>query len=143
MNLLGKARVRTIRRVADRLDESIHASADIHTHDNARFQLASFAHLLGTIYDIRFEIYQRKFFVKFLNNTLNAVTPFFFFSIGGYLVIRGKLSAGVVVAVLAAYKDLSSPWKELLDCYQRARTSRSNTSRWSSSSSPTACSTSG
>ncbi|HTZ76324.1 MAG TPA: ABC transporter transmembrane domain-containing protein [Stellaceae bacterium] len=124
VNLLGKARVRTIRRVADRLNESIHASADIHSHDNARFQLASFAHLLGTIYDIRFEIYQRKFFVKFLNNTLNAVTPFFFFSIGGYLVIRGQLSAGVVVAMLAAYKDLSSPWKELLDYYQSFQDTR-------------------
>ena len=124
VNLLGKARVRTIRRVADRLNESIHASADIHSHDNARFQLASFAHLLGTIYDIRFEIYQRKFFVKFLNNTLNAVTPFFFFSIGGYLVIRGELSAGVVVAMLAAYKDLSSPWKELLDYYQSFQDTR-------------------
>jgi ABC-type multidrug transport system fused ATPase/permease subunit len=124
VNLLGKARVRTIRRVADRLNESIHASADIHSHDNARFQLASFAHLLGTIYDIRFEIYQRKFFVKFLNNTLNAVTPFFFFSIGGYLVIQGELSAGVVVAMLSAYKDLSSPWKELLDYYQQFQDTR-------------------
>ncbi len=92
---------------------------EIHTHDNARYQLAGFAHLLGTIYDIRFEIYQRKFFVKFLNNTLNQVTPFFFFAIGGYLVIRGSLSAGALVAVLAAYKDLSAPWKELLDYYQQ------------------------
>ena len=124
VNLLGKARVRTIRRVADRLNESIHASVDIHGNDNARYRLASFAHLLGTIYDIRFEIYQRKFFVKFLNNTLNAVTPFFFFSIGGYLVIRGELSAGVVVAMLAAYKDLSSPWKELLDYYQQFQDTR-------------------
>ncbi|HKD36333.1 MAG TPA: ATP-binding cassette domain-containing protein, partial [Pirellulales bacterium] len=78
----------------------------------------SFAHLLGTIYDIRFEIYQRKFAVKFLNNTLNAATPFFFFLIGGYLVIKGSLSAGSLVAVLSAYKELASPWKELLDYYQ-------------------------
>jgi putative ABC transport system ATP-binding protein len=119
VNLLGKARVRTIRRVADRVSETTYGVGDIHTHDNARHQLAGFAHLLGTIYDIRFEIYQRKFFVKFLNNTLNAVTPFFFFSIGGYLVIRGSLSAGALVAVLAAYKDLSAPWKELLDYYQQ------------------------
>jgi ABC-type multidrug transport system fused ATPase/permease subunit len=118
VNLLGKARVRTMRRVADRVSETTYGVGDIHAHDNARFQLASFTNLLGTIYDIRFEIYQRKFFVKFLNNTLNAVTPFFFFAIGGYLVIRGNLSAGALVAVIAAYKDLSSPWKELLDYYQ-------------------------
>ena len=119
VNLLGKQRVRTIRRVADRTGESTFGAGEILTHDNARYQLASFARLLGTIYDIRFEIYQRKFFVKFLNNTLNQVTPFFFFAIGGYLVIRGNLSAGALVAVISAYKDMSAPWKELLDYYQQ------------------------
>jgi len=118
VNLLGKQRVRTIRRVADRTGESTFGSGEILTHDNARYQLASFSRLLGTIYDIRFEIYQRKFFVKFLNNTLNQVTPFFFYAIGGYLVIRGSLSAGALVAVIAAYKEMSAPWKELLDYYQ-------------------------
>ena len=119
VNLLGKQRVRTIRRVADRTGESTFGAGEILANDNARYQLASFARLLGTIYDIRFEIYQRKFFVKFLNNTLNQVTPFFFFAIGGYLVIRGSLSAGALVAVISAYKDMSAPWKELLDYYQQ------------------------
>ena len=89
--------------------------------------MAGFAHLLGTIYDIRFESFQRKFFVKFLNNFLNQLTPFFFFSIGGYLVIRGGpdgLSVGALAAVLLAYKDLASPWKELLDFYQMLQDSK-------------------
>ena len=118
VNQLGKARVRTVRRVADRVSETTYGVAEIHANDSARYQLTSFASLLGVIYEIRYEIYQRKFFVKFLNNTLNALTPFFFFSIGGYLVIRGQLSAGALVAVLSAYKDLAGPWKELLDYYQ-------------------------
>ena len=33
-------------------------------------------------------------------------------------MIQGKLSFGALVAVLAAYKDLSGPWKELLNFYQ-------------------------
>ncbi|MEM8663945.1 MAG: ATP-binding cassette domain-containing protein, partial [Pseudomonadota bacterium] len=41
-----------------------------------------------------------------------------FYSVGGYLVIEGSLSFGALVAVLAAYKDLASPWKELLNWYQ-------------------------
>src|SRR5215831_14497223 len=119
VNQLNRRRVRTVRQVADRVQESASGIADILANDTARLQLTGFAHLLGTIYDIRFEIYQRKFFVKFLNNTLNQVTPFFFFAIGGYLVIRGNLSAGALVAVLSAYKDMSAPWKELLDYYQQ------------------------
>src|SRR5208283_4974526 len=70
VNQLARRRVRTIRQVADRVQESATGMADILANDNARLQLTGFAHLLGTIYDIRFEIYQRKFFVKFLNNFL-------------------------------------------------------------------------
>src|SRR3546814_7980036 len=76
---------------------------------------------------IRFEIYQRKFFIKFLNNFINQLTPFFFYAIGGYLVIRGNLSFGALIAVLAAYKDLAGPWKELLDYYQMKEEDRKST----------------
>jgi len=124
VNQLGKRRVRTVREVADRVHESAAGIVDIHANDSVKSQLTTFAHLMGMIYDIRFEIYQRKFFVKFLNNFIAQLTPFFFYSIGGYLVIRGNLSFGALVAVLAAYKDLASPWKELLDFYQIKEDSR-------------------
>jgi ABC-type multidrug transport system fused ATPase/permease subunit len=123
-NLLGKQRVRTVRVVADRVQETAAGMVEIHANDTVKLQLADFAHLLGRIYDIRFEIYQRKFFTKFLNNFINQLTPFFFYSIGGYLVIRGGLSFGALVAVLAAYKDMASPWKELLDFYQNKENTR-------------------
>jgi len=118
VNQLNRRRVRTVRQVADRVQESATGIADILANDMVKLQLTGFAHLLGTIYDIRFEVFQRKFFVKFLNNFLGQLTPFFFLSIGGYLVIRDELSVGALAAVLWAQKDLASPWKELLDFYQ-------------------------
>ncbi len=124
VNQLGKRRVRTVRQVADRVQESAAGIVEIHANDTVKLQLADFAHVLGVIYDIRFEIYRRKFFIKFLNNFLGQLTPFFFFSLGGYLVIQGGLSLGSLVAVLAAYKDMASPWKELLDFYQIRENSR-------------------
>jgi len=124
VNQLGKRRVRTVRQVADRVHESSAGIVEILANDTVRLHLTDFAHLLGVIYDIRFEIYRRKFFVKFLNNFIAQLTPFFFYAIGGYLVIRGGLSFGALVAVLAAYKDLASPWKELLDFYQIKEDSR-------------------
>ena len=48
------------------------------------------------------------------------MTPFFFYSIGGYFVIEGTLSLGALVAVLAAYKDFSAPLRELFRYYQSA-----------------------
>jgi putative ABC transport system ATP-binding protein len=121
---LGRQRVRKVRTLSDRIGESIAAQVEIRTNSGAPHQLADISRRLGEIYDIRFEIYNRKFFVKFLNNFLNQLTPFFFFLIGGYFVIMGELSFGALVAVLAAYKDLSSPWKELLDFYQQKEDSR-------------------
>jgi len=124
VNLLNKQRVRTMREVADRVQDSSAGIVEIHANDTVKLQLTDFAHLLGRIYDIRFEIYRRKFFAKFLNNFLTQLTPFFFYAIGGYLVIRGNLSFGALVAVLAAYKDMASPFKELLDFYQQKEDSR-------------------
>jgi putative ABC transport system ATP-binding protein len=124
VNQLGKLRVRQIRQVADRIGESASGIAEIHANDAVRLQLARFTQMMGRIYDIRFEVYQRKFFVKFLNNFLGQLTPFFFYAIGGYLVIRGSLSFGALVAVLGAYKDLGGPWNELLTFYQLKETAR-------------------
>ena len=59
--------------------------------------------------------------MKFLNNFITQLTPFFFYSVGGYLAIRGDITVGALVAALAAYKDLSSPWKELLTYYNQVQ----------------------
>src|SRR5256884_861697 len=124
VNQLGKQRVRTVRIVADKVQESASGIIEIQANDTVKLNLTDFAHVLGRIYDIRFEIYKRKFFAKFLNNFIGQLTPFFFYSLGGYLVIKGDLSFGALVAILAAYKDLASPWKELLDFYQIKEDSR-------------------
>ena len=119
VNALGKLRVQNVRRMAEHLGQSVSSIIEIHAHDAALFELSRFTDRLGTIYDIRYEIYRRKFFIKFLNNFIDKLTPFFFFSIGGYLVIQGDLTVGALVAVLTAYKDLAGPWKELLTWYQQ------------------------
>jgi ABC-type multidrug transport system fused ATPase/permease subunit len=118
VNELSKQRVRTLRQVADRVGEGVSGIAEIHAHGTSRFERADISAKLGRIYDIRFDIYKRKYFIKFLNNFIASITPFFFYSVGGYFVIRGELSLGALVAVLAAYKDLNPPWKALLKYYQ-------------------------
>ena len=124
VNALGKQRVKRVRVLSDRIGESISGVQEVHANDLSRLMLARFSARLGEIYDIRFEIYRRKFFIKFLNNFLAQVTPFLFYSIGGYLAITGHLSLGALVAVLAAYKDVAAPWKELLNYYQRQADAR-------------------
>lgn len=118
VNMLAKERVRTVRKLADRIGETIAGVAEVHAHDTSALERTDVSDRLGVIFDIRYRIFKLKYFIKFLNNFIGQLTPFFFYSVGGYLVIEGDLSFGALVAVLAAYKDLSSPWKELLDFYQ-------------------------
>ena len=117
INLLSKERVQTARALSDRIGESVAGAAEIRSNDTFHLERADISERLGRIYSIRFDIFKRKFFVKFLNNFLAQITPFFFYSVGGYLVIKGSLSLGALVAVLAAYKDILAPWKELLTWY--------------------------
>lgn len=118
LNLLKKERVLLVRKLSERVGEVVSSVQEIHAHDTSQLELADFSKRLGSVYRVRYQIYKQKFLIKFLNNFAAQVTPFFFYSIGGYLVISGRLTLGALVATLAAYKDLSAPWKELLNHYQ-------------------------
>lgn len=121
VNLLNIERVQEVRRFSERIGETIAGVEDIRANAVAPYTLAHFSQGLGRLFDIRYRIYQKKYFMKFVNNLISQMTPFFFFSIGGYLVIQGNLTIGALVAALAAYKDLSSPWKELLAYYNQTQ----------------------
>lgn len=124
VNQLAKQRVQNVRLLSDHLGESIGGISEIHTNDSGQYQLSRFSHRLGIIYDIRYEIFRRKFFIKFFNNFLAQFTPFLFYSIGGYLAIKGNLSVGALIAVISAHKDMNAPWKELLAYYQQLADAR-------------------
>ena len=124
VNALAKERVRTVRKLSEKIGENVSGIQEIRANDASELELADFASRVGTIFEIRYKIYRKKFFIKFLNNFLAQLTPFFFYSIGGYLVIMGDLTFGALVAILAAYKDLSGPWKELLNYYQQSADAR-------------------
>ncbi len=116
--LLSRERVKNIRVISDKIGESIAGIEQIHADDASAWHSADIGNRLYENFRIRYEIYNRKYFIKFLNNFMNQLTPFFFYLIGGYLVIEGDLSLGALLAVIAAYKDLAAPWKELLAYYQ-------------------------
>src|SRR5216110_2027189 len=117
--VLGRERQLTARALAGRIAECVEGAAEIHAHDTSNYERAEISARLGRIFRIRFELYQRKFMVKFLNNFLSQVTPFLFYTLGGYLVIVGRLDIGALVAVIAAYKDLPGPVEELIDWDQQ------------------------
>ncbi|MFC3614399.1 cyclic nucleotide-binding domain-containing protein [Lutimaribacter marinistellae] len=121
INLLNKKRIQEVRVLAAQIGENASGASTLRNNGGWRYRGAMISHQLGRLFGIRFEIYQKKFFMKFLNNFISQLTPFLFYSVGGYLVIQGQVTVGALVAALAAYKDLSSPWKELLTYYNQTQ----------------------
>ncbi|NEK22635.1 cyclic nucleotide-binding domain-containing protein [Sulfitobacter sp. JBTF-M27] len=121
INLLNKERIKEVRHFAAEIGETAAGITDLRTNGGWRYRLAGFTDRLGRLFEVRFRIYQKKFFMKFLNNFITQLTPFFFYAVGGYLAIKGQITVGALVAALAAYKDLSSPWKELLAYYNQTQ----------------------
>ncbi|MDM9624749.1 ABC transporter ATP-binding protein [Rhizobium sp. S152] len=112
---LGRQRQLTARELSGRVGEIVDGIGTIHGNDTSNLERADIATRLGLIFSIRYDLYQWKFLVKFLNNFLAQVTPFLFYAIGGYLALQGRLDIGQLVAVISAYKDLPGPLKELID----------------------------
>ena len=116
---LNRERVLAARALAGRIGEVVEGAVEVHAHDTSNFERADLSARLGRIFQIRYEVFQRKFFVKFLNNFLAQMTPFVFYLGGGFLALYGYLDIGALVAVIAAYKDLPGPIKEIIDWDQR------------------------
>lgn len=112
---LGRQRQITARQLSGRIGELMDGISTIHAMDTTNFERADMSARLGRIFKIRYDLYQWKFMVKFLNNFLAQLTPFVFYSFGGYLTIQGSLDVGQLIAVINAYKDLPGPLKELID----------------------------
>ncbi len=113
--ILGRQRELSARELSGRVGEIIDSIGSVHAYDTSNYERADIVNRLGHIFKIRYELYQWKFLVKFINNFLASLTPFFFYSIGGYLALTGHLDIGQLVAVIAAYDNLPGPLKDLID----------------------------
>lgn len=112
---LGRQRQLTARQLSGRVSELAEGVGAIRAFDTSNYERADVADRLGRIFRIRYDLYQWKFLVKFINNFLAQLTPFLFYLIGGWLTISGSLDVGQLVAVINAYRDLPGPLKELID----------------------------
>ncbi len=118
VNRLSRIRIQEMRRLGREL------SHQLHTEQAAASAFSQICSSFIELEKIRRRIFNLKFFIKALNNFLTALTPFFFYSLGGYFVMQDRISLGALVAVLAAHKDFSAPLKELFRYYQMLEDTR-------------------
>ena len=116
---LGKQRQIVSRALAGKIGEVVETLDEVSNHGTAALERGLVAQRLETLFGIRYQLYGRKFAVKALNNLMAQMTPFLFYTIGGYAALTGGLGIGQLVAVIAAYRDLPPPVKELIDWDQQ------------------------
>ena len=119
INLMNRDRIERARKLSGRVGESVSGIRDIHANNTEVFSQADFSKHLDGIFKVRYRLFRTKYFMKALNVFLLKLTPLLFYSVGGILILNGRLSVGALVAALAAYSNLTTPWKELLKYYQR------------------------
>ncbi|WP_052065371.1 ABC transporter transmembrane domain-containing protein [Thalassospira australica] len=109
INVLSRARLQTVRDLGERIEGLGRGN---------RSELRGIYKAYRNMHSLRLMIHKKKFMMKSLNNFISQLTPFFFYTIGGYLVITDELTLGALIAVLTAYKDMGAPLKELFRYYQ-------------------------
>lgn len=75
---------------------------------------------IGRVYRNRMQIFAWKFAGKSGVNLLNSLAPLAALVAGGYMVIQGDTSLGVVVAFLSGFDRLADPIRQLLSFYRLA-----------------------
>jgi putative ABC transport system ATP-binding protein len=116
---LGRQRQIASRAFAGKIGEVVETMAEVTNHGTSAVEKSQVAQRLETLFGIRYRLYGRKFAVKTLNNLLAQITPFLFYAVGGYFALAGRLDLGQLVAVIAAYRDVPTPVKELIDWDQQ------------------------
>ncbi len=116
---LARQRQIASRAFAGKIGEVVETLAEVANHGTAAVEKGLIAQRLELLFGIRYRLYARKFAVKALNNLLAQMTPFLFYAVGGYFALAGRLDLGQLVAVIAAYRDLPTPVKELIDWDQQ------------------------
>ena len=117
-NAENKKRVDVSRDFSGKLAEAISGIHEI--QGNAAYHLENnkFELLVNKLQKIRitWNLYRQG--IKVSSNFFTSFSPFIIFLLGGYLVIKGRLELGSLVAFLSAQEKLFDPWKELIDVYQ-------------------------
>jgi ABC-type multidrug transport system fused ATPase/permease subunit len=117
-NKANKKRVDLSRETSSQIAESISGIQEVQIHGAYEQENYKFDTLVEELKKTRIRWSIFRFGIKTTNNFFVSLGPFVVFIFGGYLVMRGELALGAMVAFLSAQEKLYDPWKELIEFYQ-------------------------
>lgn len=83
-----------------------------------------FLSLAARAFAVRLAIYRLKYVLTFLGNLLDAAGPMAVLVIGGWLVVRGQATMGVLVVSITALQRFGDPLDQLMTYYRTAQNAR-------------------
>jgi ABC-type bacteriocin/lantibiotic exporter with double-glycine peptidase domain len=84
-----------------------------------RGHVAAILHGVRTNYRLRMRMNLLKAELKAIRNIIERLADVLVLGVGAAMVIGGDVTLGVVVAFLAALREMRGPWTELVDFYRR------------------------
>jgi ABC-type multidrug transport system fused ATPase/permease subunit len=126
VSALSRDRVRMVRGLSDRIQESAGGLPEIYANDTTAYEASRFRHQLQRIFRVRLNIYNLKYLIKWINNFLEKFGQFVLLLVGGWLIINQpeEFNLGSLVAFLSAYAQLNEPWRELINFFQLRENAR-------------------
>jgi ABC-type multidrug transport system fused ATPase/permease subunit len=126
VSALSRDRVRMVRGLSDRIQESVGGLPEIYANDTVAYEAGRFRHQLQRIFKVRLNIYNLKYLIKWINNFLEKFGQFVLLLVGGWLIINQpeEFNLGALVAFLQAYGQLNEPWRELINFFQLRENAR-------------------
>jgi ABC-type multidrug transport system fused ATPase/permease subunit len=126
VSALARDRVRMVRGLSDRIQESVGGLQEIYANDTTAYEAGRFGRQLQRIFRIRLSIYNLKYLIKWINNFLEKFGQFVLLLVGGWLIINHPetFNLGTLVAFLQAYGQLNEPWRELINFFQLKENAR-------------------
>jgi putative ABC transport system ATP-binding protein len=123
---MSRDRVRMVRGLSDRIQESVGGLQEIYANDTTAYESGRFRQQLQRIFRIRLNIYNLKYLIKWINNFLEKFGQFLLLLVGGWLIIHHpeSFNLGILVAFLQAYGQLNEPWRELINFIQLKENAR-------------------
>jgi ABC-type multidrug transport system fused ATPase/permease subunit len=126
VSALSRDRVRMVRGLSDRIQESVGGLQEIYANDTTAYEAGRFRHQLQRIFRVRLNIYNLKYLIKWINNFLEKFGQLVLLFVGGWLIINQPeaFNLGTLVAFLQAYGQLNEPWRELINFFQLRENAR-------------------
>ena len=120
VNRLTHKRVRLMRTMGDAVAEATTLAGAPEGRQSGRFEeiAAAFHERLTRIRDNRVRIFRWQYLGKVLVNVFSHLGPLTVLLFGGYLVIVGQTTLGVIVAFVSGFERLAEPARELSGFYQ-------------------------